>query len=149
MRLKGPRDIQPNIRFAVCIFLTLQIWSHFQRTCNKFKKIIIEPNSMNVLCQKTECVPLIPSKKNESCRNWSLSSCYCLFQNAVIFMGIYQNIKYHENKSIICQRKILENHHTVSSKHCSISSHWQDVDGVLYLQWPFKQSPHLSLPTAE
>ena len=38
----------------------------FQRTHHNF---IIEPNFMNVFCGKVVCVTLIPSQKNESCRN--------------------------------------------------------------------------------
>ena len=51
------------IQVAVCIFLTQQILSYFQKTYNTFIK---EPKCMNVFCDKEVCVPIIPSQKNKS-----------------------------------------------------------------------------------
>ena len=50
---------KPNIRITVCIFLSRQSFSHFQKTYNKF---IIESN-LKGFCDKVVCVPLIPSQK--------------------------------------------------------------------------------------
>ena len=46
------------VQFIICIFLSQQIWSHFQKT---YDKVIIEMNFMMVFYDKVLCVPLIPS----------------------------------------------------------------------------------------
>lgn len=67
---------------------------------------------------------------------------------AVIFMVIYQNIKW-EQMRIKPECAKWKCHSTMEChKNCSLSSHWHDVDGFLYLQWPLTQCPHLYLPTA-
>ena len=48
------------------MFLNQQIWSYFQKTYNTFS---IEPNLMNVICDKLVCVSFIQSEKNESWGN--------------------------------------------------------------------------------
>ena len=49
IEVKMAKRQKPNIRSTACIFLTKQIWSHFQKTNNKF---IIKPNSINMFCDE-------------------------------------------------------------------------------------------------
>ena len=50
--------------FTVCIFVSQQIWSHFQKNDSKF---IIEQNFINVFCDKVVCVPAVEIIGTQDC----------------------------------------------------------------------------------
>ena len=51
------------------IFLTQQVWSHFQKTYNKF---IIKPNFMKVFCDKVVFVPLVDHRNMRAAESLEL-----------------------------------------------------------------------------